>query len=93
MNITEYINQLPFRITVGDHQFDFQIIKNGQNDIRVGYDKIEYGFWYNPYIEKHCGFLALFEGISTDDDLKDALSKLTSFLYANLLIKDPDNFL
>jgi hypothetical protein len=104
MDIVQQFAQLPPWVYYRGCLFQLMLVVNGRaDDVRLVYSLEdvmveskdyaqwnEYGCWTNVFSDnKPQGFLWLCEGISNDDDLKEAIGDVLLFLYKNSLIDVP----
>jgi hypothetical protein len=101
MSIADKIRRLPQTVNFQGVEFDFAIIIESPDELKLSYDVAEadifsphygdvksYGSWHNPFeSDSFQGFLWLREGIENDDDLEEALCDVYNFLKKNDFIK------
>ena len=71
---------MPEKIEISGYIFEFQIFKNGKNDIRVGYILTSHESWFNRFTKSDSDHLVLSESASTDEDMMTSLQLIRQWL-------------
>lgn len=89
-DLVKEIASLPETVMYDGIEFQFKLFNNGTDDIRITYEIFDVlcgDFWFNPFIQSECSFLYLYENISNEADLRNAIADCREFLISTNIWK------
>lgn len=86
------LENLPAYIQYKEYYFELEIFKNHSYEMRLSYALISHNIkgditeWDNPFLDKQCDYLFIYETITSVDKLLEAAQQCHHFLLENKLI-------